>query len=762
MATSPATAALQVDINDSIDGVRNAIRGLSLGMWKMHKGLTSSLRSEFSAQNKLLGWQGKNLQLIAQAITKTSAALIKQQADQFRAQQETMKEASRTKGDAGGVKSTDKSIQLDISDLGSISGIAAALSGLAIGFLAQISAPVMALAESIKGGLVKIGSAFKKSKSVMWITNQAKIFWWHIRMGTAIIQNKFRAFRNTVAGFFKKPFVTNKLILGIRNAVLGPWKLLAKGPVALFKTIAADVRAFMGMFKGSGTGFLGKLKNFFTNFKAMFSMKGGWIDDVMKAVTKFKGVFQFFMKIGRFLGKAFVIFQVITAMFDFWGGFVETEGNLVAKIAGGLGAAIKGFFGGFLDIGIMIEDGIKWIITKIAGFLGFDESAVEGAIGGFTIFGTIKDVLFGAIDYLTGLFKFEDTSFAGIAKSLFDIIFAPLNLAIDFLLDLFGWKSDPEKDFKLSTFVVESFDKAVAWVTEFLSFSVDAIASGWTSLTSFVSEKWEIVKGWFTSLLSWGKGVAAEGGSWVMTTIDNIVTTVKTWFSNLFSWASTEDDKDSFIIKTIKNVVKTVKEWFGSMFKFDSTSDLLSTGLNIMMWIPNLITKAIASVTAWFAGILGFKEESEAIAKAGKEFNIGDLIMSMIDKIMKWLGDIFDLDFGKIFKDAIGAVGEVGSKVLGWLGWGGDKEAEPNSHGGGLVTKGGSVSVAAGEVIANAQQGRQLTQLMQEKQGLEGQGRGPVIINNTSNIQQNSKTDLALPTLPVSPSNGNNPAQVYN
>ena len=100
---------------------------------------------------------------------------------------------------------------------------------------------------------------------------------------------------------------------------------------------------------------------------------------------------------------------------------------------------------------------------------------------------------------------------------------------------------------------------------------------------------------------------------------------------------------------------------------------------------------------------------------------------------MKWLGDIFSLDFGKIFKEAIGAVGDVGSKVLGWLGWGGDKEAESKGHGGGLVTKGGSVSVAAGEVIANAQQGRQLTQLMQEKQGLEGQGRGPVIINNTSN-----------------------------
>ena len=78
------------------------------------------------------------------------------------------------------------------------------------------------------------------------------------------------------------------------------------------------------------------------------------------------------------------------------------------------------------------------------------------------------------------------------------------------------------------------------------------------------------------------------------------------------------------------------------MFKFDSASDLLSTGLNIMYWIPNLFVKAVAGITSWFAGILGFEKESKEIAKAGKEFNFGDLIMDAVKAIGKWFGDMFD------------------------------------------------------------------------------------------------------------------------
>ena len=61
-----------------------------------------------------------------------------------------------------------------------------------------------------------------------------------------------------------------------------------------------------------------------------------------------------------------------------------------------------------------------------------------------------------------------------------------------------------------------------------------------------------------------------------------------------------------------------------------------------MMWIPNLFVKAVAGITSWFAGLLGFKEEAKEIAEAGKEFNIGDLIFKAVEAISKWFGDLFD------------------------------------------------------------------------------------------------------------------------
>jgi hypothetical protein len=61
-----------------------------------------------------------------------------------------------------------------------------------------------------------------------------------------------------------------------------------------------------------------------------------------------------------------------------------------------------------------------------------------------------------------------------------------------------------------------------------------------------------------------------------------------------------------------------------------------------MLWLPNLLTKAITGITAWFAGLLGFKKESKEIAAAGKEFSFGDLIMKAVEAIGKWFGDLFE------------------------------------------------------------------------------------------------------------------------
>ena len=71
---------------------------------------------------------------------------------------------------------------------------------------------------------------------------------------------------------------------------------------------------------------------------------------------------------------------------------------------------------------------------------------------------------------------------------------------------------------------------------------------------------------------------------------------------------------------------------------------------------------------------------------------------------------------------------------------------------------------AAGDLDSDDQKNVQnlLMELSREKSALEAkqrQGSGGNQTNITT-IQQNSKTDLALPPQPVSPQNGNNPARV--
>jgi hypothetical protein len=268
------------------------------------------------------------------------------------------------------------------------------------------------------------------------------------------------------------------------------------------------------------------------------------------------------------------------------------------------------------------------------------------------------------------------SGYFGAMLSIGDFIVDMLKKPFIWIMELFGWDdaAAATESFSLSGTVMAAWDKVVAWIKGLFAWGKDAGATeegGWSFLT-FVEGAWTKVKEWFSSLLSWGK--ETEAGSWIVTTIDSVVTTVKEWFTGLFSWASTEDEKDSWIVKTIKGIVTTVKEWFGSMFKFDSGSDVLKTVMNIMMWIPNLFVKAVAGIASWFAGLLGFKAESEAIATAGKDFSFGDLIFKAVKAIGDYFSDLFDsivnFDFGSLAKSIMPA------KLYDWIFGGGPETGE--------------------------------------------------------------------------------------
>ena len=91
---------------DSITGLGETLKNLISINTAGFAGIESSLRNEFSSQNKLLGgYLGKNLQLIADALTDSNDDLVKKMQADARLEAEKWKE-SQAKAGVGDAPST--------------------------------------------------------------------------------------------------------------------------------------------------------------------------------------------------------------------------------------------------------------------------------------------------------------------------------------------------------------------------------------------------------------------------------------------------------------------------------------------------------------------------------------------------------------------------------------------------------------------------------------------------------------------------------
>ena len=492
---------------------------------------------------------------------------------------------------------------------------------------------------------------------------------------------------------------------------------------------------------GKGSLFA-KLGNIFTKISTLFSK----IPGVAKILSFVKGA-------AKFLGRIFVPVTVIMALWEavsgFMDGFGETEGNFFQKMLGGIGGALKGLLDFFVfGIAEMVQDAIVWLLE----LFGFDSAAV--AVGDFNLVGRIKDAVFKAIDYVTELFSFRDTSFEGIAKSLVDILMLPLNLAINFLKDLFGW-GEPDEPFKFSTFVIDTWNTVVTWVKGLFAWSAEAGATedgGWT-LTNFISGIWTAVKEWITGIFAWGTEKAEEWG--ITSFVMGVYEDVKAWISGIFSWASEEDESDSFIVKTVKNAITGAKEWLGKLFKFDSTSDIIASAFNAVTFFPNLVKDALLTVTEYLLDLFGFGEEAKKVANA-KEFSIGDMIMNVVTSIVEWFEQLFNLDIGKIFSDALGALGEAGKKILSFFDFGDDEVKETKVKGsarGGLL-KAGEYSLVGEEGPELIRMGSVAGKVIPNKESM-GMMSAPTIINAPTTTNSNVSTSPTSVVMGVSSTDPN-------
>jgi|TARA_B110000196_G_scaffold319028_1_gene335859 hypothetical protein len=296
-----------------------------------------------------------------------------------------------------------------------------------------------------------------------------------------------------------KPFTKawNNFRAGFKN--VGKTMGAVKTPVAVkeFKTISGRLGATLGKVRNFVTSTFGKKSGFanigdkFDKFKK--SIKSNWkkvklvLDPMIKTFKATFGTIKAFaFGLGRFLGRLLWPITLLIALFDTYKGAKEgaKEGGIMGGIQGGLTGLINSLIAAPLDL---LKKGVAWILGK----LGFDKESealksfsfkqfFTDLIGG--IFGFIKK----AVAWVKLLFKdpvaalkslwtgLLDTIMKG-AKGIMDIIWFPINKAINWVLEKFGWKKKGDPEFNLFDEIVATIKKVKDWVTGFVSRMYDLI-----------------------------------------------------------------------------------------------------------------------------------------------------------------------------------------------------------------------------------------------------------------------------------------------
>lgn len=243
--------------------------------------------------------------------------------------------------------------------------------------------------------------------------------------------------------------------------------------MTLFDTYKATVEGYTeegvwGAIKGGITGFFNSLI-----FAPLDLIKnaGAWIlgklgfDETAEAVSSFSFQELFTDLMGGLFGFAESAVQWVKDMFV-WGGDIAVAGFTT------LSAWVSDVWG----------KAVKWV----TGAFDFASENITNA--GFTLFSFADGVIGDAVAAIKGIFAgdFSLENFTNLFGSIFDIIYAPINLAVNAIGSMFGF-TDPENPFRLSTFISDVFDDVVGWFKEKFSGLTDLLPSIESIKTAIIS-----------------------------------------------------------------------------------------------------------------------------------------------------------------------------------------------------------------------------------------------------------------------------------
>jgi flagellar assembly factor FliW len=190
--------------------------------------------------------------------------------------------------------------------------------------------------------------------------------------------------------------------------------------------------------------------------------------------------------------RIFFPISVIMGIFDAVKGALAgfEEGGIIGGIRGALIGLFDGIIGGAVN---MITGALSWILDK----LGFDKAAEALAAFDITEYFTmfidgIGNMISGAFNWIKGVFAGIDIvggltsmweAYASTVGSIMDIIFKPVDMAINWIMGIFGFET-PEGGFSLKDMIFDTIGKVKDFFFQLFDFlpSLDTIKSAITNL----------------------------------------------------------------------------------------------------------------------------------------------------------------------------------------------------------------------------------------------------------------------------------------
>ena len=380
--------------------------------------------------------------------------------------------------------------------LGILAGLIAAPFAALVGFFTQLGIEVKALGkivgitgDKIKGIFKPIGDIFTKIKNSKFVGAIDDLI-------AGVRKSISTKFTNLGTSIKNSKFITSidDLLAGVKNAF--STKFTAIGTALKNNKVFMAIDDIVTRFGGVGTKIsdaskvTGGILKKFTIIDTIADTVRGLINPIKNGLgaiktgsdalkpfmAGFEPIMKFAKTIGSTLGKIFLPITFLMTIFDFVTGFMDgyDEGGVLGGLEGGITKVFQGIIGMPLDL---LKKGVGYIL----GFFGFDNA--KAALDKFSfsdligdLIGSIFDGLKGVFGFLTNLFDFSDLTIFSVFEKLIDIVFLPLNLAVNFLKDIFGF-GDPDKPFSFGEFITGILGDAIKMITDFFNIDVSAITN---------------------------------------------------------------------------------------------------------------------------------------------------------------------------------------------------------------------------------------------------------------------------------------------